>query len=373
MYTVRRPCETARLCLLAVIKRAAYISIDLAIAKIITMKLLPLPLPSQSRFVFAILVCLVCSCMDPGEPGNLVPQTVEFDATLPRISINGTLLHAQAFGNSDDPMIMVLHGGPGGDHRALLPYKVLADDGYYLVFWDQRGAGLSQRHPSSTYTFETYLSDLTAVIEHYSRSPDQSIVFFGHSWGAMYATWFINENGDYNGRIAGAILSEPGAFTSRQLEDYLEVLEGSIGFTSELLNDFVWADQFLSPGDHQRADYKQQIISIGGLPSEHGDQDNPEPSWRSGAIANRELLRIGTKDGFDWTTNLSAFPHKVLFLRGERNENMPLSHQQQLADSYPNAEIITIPDTGHYAIWDKQPEFLSHTRRYLAERKVGSK
>ena len=28
----------------------------------------------------------------------------------------------------------------------------------------------------------------------------QPFVFIGQSWGAMYATWFINEYGDYGGR-----------------------------------------------------------------------------------------------------------------------------------------------------------------------------
>ncbi len=106
-------------------------------------------------------------------------------------------------------MIMVLHGGPGGDYRSLLPYRVLADDGYYVVLWDHRGSGLSKRHGASSFTTDQVLEDLRQVIEHFSSSSSQPIVFLGHSWGAMYAIWFIDTYGDYGGRIAGAVLSEP--------------------------------------------------------------------------------------------------------------------------------------------------------------------
>src|SRR5262245_3637719 len=117
----------------------------------------------------ALMIVSVCSvgCLDPGEPGNLVPRTVEEDLDLPRIEVNGTILHAEAFGDPQAPMIMVLHDGPGGDYRGLLPYKVLADEGYYVVFWDHRGSGLSKRQDPSSISFDQYLEDLRQVIEHY--------------------------------------------------------------------------------------------------------------------------------------------------------------------------------------------------------------
>lgn len=111
---------------------------------------------------------------------------------------------------------MVLHGGPGVDYRSLLPLQALGADGYRVVFWDQRGAGLSKRHDAASYTMDGYLEDLRLVIEHYTVTPGQPLVLIGHSWGAMYATWFIDEHGDYGGRVRGAVLSEPGGFTKAQ-------------------------------------------------------------------------------------------------------------------------------------------------------------
>ena len=293
-----------------------------------------------------------------------MPKTVADDPSLPAIDIADTRLHAEAFGAPDDPVVLVLHGGPGSDYRGLVPLKALADDGYRVAFWDQRGTGLSQRHDADDITLDTYLEDLRLVIEHYA--PERPIVFIGQSWGAMYVTAFINQYGDYNGRIKGAILTEPGAFTDKQLTAFIKRLMGSVSLVGEPVNDAFWAGQFLSPADHERADYQGSLMALHGPPAEHRDPNNPTPMWRFGAVAHGKLL-ADAKKGFDWTTNLDAFPHKVLFLRGDLNEAATLESQQELAASYPNAELKTIEDVGHHMIWERSDDYLTHARAYLRE------
>jgi proline iminopeptidase len=315
----------------------------------------------------AALCTAVAGCLDPDEPGNLVAETVVDDPSIPHIEVNGTQLHSETFGDPTHPMVMTLHGGPGGDYRGILPLQALADDGYYVVFWDQRGSGLSERHDADTYSFNLFLEDLLAVIDHYSSAPDQPVVFIGHSWGAMYATWFINEYGDYGGRIRGAVLSEPGAFTYQDLEDYMADLIGSLELAGESVNDATWSTQFLSGVGHERADYLSAIRAWGGTPAEHLDPDNLAPFWRSGAVVNARLFELAEEEGFDWTTNLDAYTSQVLFLRGELNEAMPLAHQEKLAAHYPSAEVVTIPDVGHEMIWERPVEYLDHVRTYFQE------
>ena len=314
-----------------------------------------------------VLVLGAPACLDPTEEGNLVPRTVEQDPSLPSIEVAGTMLHAEAFGDPTHPMVMVLHGGPGGDYRGLLPLRALADDGYFVVFWDQRGSGLSQRHDADVYTMPRYPGDLAAVLDYFRSDPEQRVVFIGHSWGAMLATWFINEHGDDGGRIAGAILSEPGAFTRDQVEPYFERLFGSVRYFAEDANDITWSTPFLSPREHALMDYELALQGAAGIPAEHADPADPAPRWRLGAVAGQAVARLGLEQGFDWTTDLDQFEPKVLFLRGELNEAMPLHHQQELASSYPSAQIITIPDVGHEMIWERPEAYLEHTRAYLDE------
>jgi len=296
--------------------------------------------------------------------GDLVPKTVADDPALPAIEINGTKLHAEDFGPADGPLVLVLHGGPGVDYRNLLPLAALADDGYHVVFWDQRGTGLSERLDPETIDLAVYMEDLRQMIEHYA--PTEPVVFIGHSWGAMYATAFINQYGDYGGRIRGEILSEPGAFTEAQLEGFLSRYQASLSLVGDQFNDAAWADQFLSSADDERADYKMMMIAMRGIPSEHEDPNNRSPHWRFGARVQKRLLDIG-KLGFDWTTNLSAFTHHVLFLNGDLNEAATPESQRELAAAYPNATITTIVNVGHDMVWERPEEYLADTRAYLKE------
>ena len=313
---------------------------------------------------FAPVLLPVTGCLDPDDPGNLVPRTVVEDPSLPRIEVAGALMHAEAFGPTAAPTVIVLHGGPGSDYRNLLDLRALADDGYRVQFWDQRGCGLSQRFDADHYTTPGYLEDLRLVVEQ-TVAPGQPFVFIGHSWGAMYATWFINEYGDYGGRLRGAVLSDPGGFTKAELDGFIERYMGSFELTGELINDAFWSGQFISATDHARADYMRGMLVMGGVPAEADDPANRPPFWRSGAVVNSALFELVKKHGFDWTTHLDRFDHKVLFLRGDLDTAHTLESQQMMAAHYPDADIVTINGVGHAQPYYRPAEYLAHTRAYF--------
>ena len=73
-----------------------------------------------------------------------MPATVTGDASLPRLEGDGVLLHGRLAGAEGAPLAIVLHGGPGGDHRSLLALDGLSDT-HRVLFYNQRGAGLPER------------------------------------------------------------------------------------------------------------------------------------------------------------------------------------------------------------------------------------
>lgn len=299
----------------------------------------------------------------PLDKGALVPQTVDEDPSLPFIEVNNTRLHAETFGDPADPIVLAIHGGPGADYRYMLKARQLADDHYFVVFYDQRGSGLSRRHSKSLYSIQLMLDDMSAVIDKYRKTPGQKVFLLGHSWGGMLATAYINQ---YPGRINGAILAEPGGFTWPQTKDYLSRSRPS-KLTSELVNDATYLDQFLTgkESDHEILDYKMEVMTSADWAADNIIGNGVViPSWRGGAIVSDALMDIADRDGFDWTTNLRNFTTKILFIYSERNKAYGLSHAQQVSAPYPQVQLTRLPG-GHDMIYEAWNSFYPEAKNYL--------
>lgn len=309
--------------------------------------------------------------MEPGAPGNLVPQTVAEDPGLPAIDMNGSRFHLETFGNPAKPVVVFLHGGPGSDYRSLLRLAErhggysLADD-YYLVFWDQRGTGLSKRLDHNEVSIDRYVEDLDSLISRYS--PNRPVYLVGHSWGGMYATRYINA---FPKRVAGAVLIEPGPLEGKTMERLKGKIQDFV-LGSEVLNDMAWGIQFLSPDDHARMDYERLLGVRDGEPKYHLSKSDPEPAWRLGAAAARWLMEDGQDAhgvfNYDFTTKLAAYTTPVLFVTGSESEVLGESLQREQVLRYPSATLTVVPSAGHDVPWVKAAEVSSLIRAYLAAR-----
>lgn len=330
--------------------------------------------------IFAVFILhTLTSCgglLDPDEPGNLVPKTVvegNIEHAGHTLELNGSTFHIETYGDSANPPIIFLHGGPGGDFRGHLRIKESYDgyslaDEYFLVFWDQRGSGLSKRHSEEVLTLAIFTEDLDQIIDKYS--PGQPVLLLGHSWGAMYATNYINT---YPEKVKGAVISEAGALTGEIFEDIKDEIM-NFDIFSEWLNDWAWDQQILSPVGHARMDFTATLPTIEGQPKYHSELegDDPEPFWRHGAAASTYLQKdVQNSDGkftFDFTNNkLDQFTTKVLFMASGNNEAIGEAHQRMQMQFYPNAELVVIPDSGHDFWWTKPAEVVAAIRVYLDE------
>lgn len=305
--------------------------------------------------IFALASISLMSCEKPlniHKVGNLVPKTVIEDNQLPSISVNGTKLHAESFGNPEGSMVIFLHGGPGSDYLNGINVKQLADDGYHVVFYDQRGTGLSQRHEQNSYSIQLYLDDLTAVIQHFKINENQKIFLFGHSWGAMLAAAYVDK---YPEKITGIILAEAGGLNKQLLDEYGNASR-KFKLLAESTNDVVYYDQFLTgrKNQHEVLDYKMAIASSFTYAKGNDEGiEGPSPFRRNGAAVLKAFIDISEKEGFDFTTNLKNYHAKVLLLYGENNKSYGQKFAEKEAAYFPNAEIARINGTGHEMIYFK--------------------
>lgn len=306
-------------------------------------------------FSFFVTSCSKERLID--EPGNLVPKTVIQNSELPQIEINGVKLHSEAFGNPLNTMIVVVHGGPGGDYRYLLNCKDLVQQGYYVVFYDQRGSGLSERLSDNRYTdrgleaITDLYDELKGVIECYKTSSSQKIVLFGHSWGGILTSGFA---GRYPNLIDGLIVCEPGGLKWSDIKSYVEESR-SFKIWSELSNDATYLDQFISgkKNQHEILDYKLNMLAS---KNDITGEDNTKPAsfWRSGAVIQTALYELGNSYNPDFSSNLQNFLPNTLFLYSEKNKAYPTSWVNKISAFYHSVSIYRIEGTGHNGIISDQ-------------------
>lgn len=308
----------------------------------------------------------------------VVPATTTDDPSLPGRTIAGYRYHFEVFGLPTRPVVIVLHGGPGGDYRSLLPLQALSDE-YQVVFYDQRGSGLSPRVPDEQLTLDQHIADLRAIVG--AVSPHRPVRLVGHSWGAMLGAAYLDR---YPDTVSHAVLAEPAWLTAEQGNQWYEQINGGQPPFSWALLEGAWRSWIESlyvygPDEDARRDFftRQALhLDVPGHPlaGYYCNEDLHEahdPSWRLGSRSFRVTLENERADG-RFTRDLISprskrFPHKVLLLAGSCNQIIGPNVQRQNVGLFGSAELAVIEGAGHTMFGEKPEASLAVLRRYLAE------
>jgi pimeloyl-ACP methyl ester carboxylesterase len=113
-------------------------------------------------------------------------------------------------GLREKPILICLHGGPGGDHQAMRPGFDRLGSVAQVVYLDQRGGGRSERGSPDSWTLDQWADDVAAFCE--AIGADRPILL-GQSGGAMVAQAFLARHPD---RAAGAVLLNACARLDRE-------------------------------------------------------------------------------------------------------------------------------------------------------------
>ena len=94
------------------------------------------------------------------------------------------------FGDKTNPALIFVHGGPGYDSQdfEISTAALLAQNGFYVILYDQRGQGRSDlAQASSEYSYKRYSDDLQLIIKNLAVDKPALI---GHSHGGPIALKF---------------------------------------------------------------------------------------------------------------------------------------------------------------------------------------
>jgi proline iminopeptidase len=324
--------------------------------------------------VLAILIIAFISLYFYTAGSYEVAKTVAEDSSIPHIKLGNRVFHAETFGADTNETVIVLHGGPGNDYRYLLTLKPLSDN-YHLVFYDQRGTGLSPRVDAAEQSLENSLTDLNDIINYYS--PNKPVSIIGHSWGGMLASGYIARQPD---RVRKVVIAEPGMLTSEQAKIFYDkfAIEFSFSIISELA--IIWFESLHVEGDDQAGiDYfmgRLTAIDSDENPTRKYYCDDLEsinlPNWRLGGVAAQEIVGKSTNSEgdieIDLVSGLENYTNKVLFITSECNEIIGTEFQREHMKYFLNLEHVEMKNTGHAMFTHKPQESVDIIRKYFAEK-----
>lgn len=230
----------------------------------------------MKKLISIFLLGVLASCIN-------IPKTLEHDKTLSSTTIDGYSYHTKIFGSKELPPLIVLHGGPGGSHDYLLPLKALSKS-HQVIFYDQRGAGLSPRVDESQHTIEQNLGDLESFIDHFAGSGKVKVI--GHSWGGMLGIAALATSGD---KISHMVAIEPGVLTPESAAAFAEEMDKH----TTIMDGLFLVGQILSSAlvnsldGHEKFDYVMTSMINRAKPGKPYQCDNekiPEGSFSRGGF-----------------------------------------------------------------------------------------
>lgn len=320
--------------------------------------------------------------------GASVPETVEQDLSLPHVTINNITFHAETFGDPGNPVVIVVHGGPGDDYKSLLSLKKLSDE-YFVVFYDQRGTGLSPRVGADELTFDLTVSDLDLVVDHHSQGEKVNLV--GHSFGAMVVSPYI---GKFSEKVDHAVLSEPGFLTQETAMMYMGYFQSKtsnppLSYRIHKFMSWLQSLHIDGPDEQARADYLRERLSVSAdgrsIQSErycNGEYATKGAKhWRGSSLADKSIQDLSGPSGksewvsigpdgipdFNFVKGVEDFPNDVLFIASECNIVFGERIQRIHMKSFPNAKLAVIDGAGHDLFAGKPDETIKVIREYLKE------
>lgn len=256
--------------------------------------------------------------------------------------------------------LILLHGGPGADHRYLLPQMLHLARDYDLILYDQRGGGKSRAENNSPVTWHDHVADLAAICHENSIS---SPSLLGYSWGGMLALLYsISALDDQMfPRPARLLLMSPAPVTSEYRAEFDMNLRNR-GNAPEILEErrkLMESDL----RDRNPEAYRQRIFELGvaGYFSDPANAANLTPFRVVGRVQQSTWESLGT---FDLRPEIERLRVTARIVHG-RDDPIPTASSIDVARAL-QADLVLLDRCGHVPYVERPQELWEATDPFLA-------
>lgn len=255
----------------------------------------------------------------------------------------------------EQPVIFVIHGGPGSDHSGYKPVLSALTDKAQLVYFDHRGQGRSARGDPATYTLDNNIEDMEALRNYLGL---EHIGVLGASYGGVVALAYTLR---YPQRVSH-VIAVATAPDHRFLERAQQILAERGTPEQQAMAERLWSGTFES--DEQLREY---FDVLGPLYARTYDATKSKER-RGRAIMSYEAINVGFST-FLRTLNLTDQLHTILaptLIIGARHDWICAPEFSEIiASRIPHADLRIFERSGHSILQDEPQAFIDVVRGFL--------
>lgn len=266
--------------------------------------------------------------------------------------INGTQLYYKVVGQGEP--ILIIHGGPGLNHKYLFPNLQFLTARYQLIFYDQRASGRSSLTlDSNSVTIDNFIQDIDELRNTFGI---EKLNIMAHSWGGLLAMKYAIKHPENTKSL---------------------ILISSVGASSEIstMANQILAEQFTKEDSMHRAEIIQTdefqkrepnaIESLMKIGFKHQFYniiflDSLNLSLNKDYIKTSQLLQNLAKDlkEYDFHSDLNKIKSPTLLIYGSHDPLTELAGTR-IHESIEKSEFKILDNCGHFPFIEKKDEFKS--------------
>jgi proline iminopeptidase len=282
-----------------------------------------------------------------------------------RLSVNDTDLYFDVDGAAlvpdgpamrERPAVLVLHGGPGFDHAYFKPSLSALIGAAQIVYLDQRGQGRSGRVPVESCTVEQMADDAATFCR--TLGIERPAVL-GHSFGGFVALNLALRHPD----VPGSLILIDTAASSADMAGAMERLEERHGPEVRAAAEPVFGGDM---SEETMADFERLVLTAYVHDPE---KVGPvlEPLGRSSFNTELAAHYFGNRAAlYDVRKRLGEVRVPTLVMVGEHDWLIPPGASRVIAEGVPGAELVVIPNAGHFSFIERPEAYADAAHRFLS-------
>lgn len=279
------------------------------------------------------------------------------------VRVNGAKLFFDADGEGltpdgasmrQKPTVVMVHGGPGGDHSVSKPYFSQLTDIAQVIYYDHRGNGRSDLCGENSWNLTQWGDDLKGLCDALGI---ENPIVIGTSFGGFVTLSYATR---YPEHAAGIALISTAAKV-----DFASVYDAFGRLGGRVIRDISEA-YWENPTDEGRALYRDRCV-----PFYNFSNDAP-PDWLARVLWRNEtaLWFNGPNNEhgrMDFRGDISKIACPTLVMVGEDDPITPPEFSDTIAAGLTSdqVEYIKFENCGHGVIRDKPEEALKALRQFI--------